>query len=274
MTILDDLIDHIDYAKRYDNYITGLCPKHDDTRPSFFAYEDWASCKSCGCSIPTIKLLAELSNNPRLVKKAKPFHNPFTRWTKEDTLNNVMKRAWKNIKKRPSSYLSDRGIPAKTQIELGLGYLSDWYTFPIMDSKRKLIGAVARRGEESLSDAKYVVPARQDPNLLYVPSWERLQGRRELYLTFGILDAISLYLCGVAAVSTLSGHRLQPSALDKIRKLIYFIPDQGEEEAAHKIASKLGWRGKVMKVNWPDDSKDCNDLFRKHHNKLLNALGA
>ena len=180
MNILDEIEDYIDYAKRYDNYIAGLCPEHSDTRPSFIIHEDWSNCQSCGYKIPTPKLLEKLSNNPRIAKKAKPFHNPFTRWTKEYTLNDVMKRAWKNIKKRPSSYLSDRGIPAKAQIKLGIGYMEDWYTFPVMNSKNKLIGAVARKGEENISDAKYVVPSGQNPNFLYVPSWERIRSHREL----------------------------------------------------------------------------------------------
>lgn len=273
MNILDELVDYIDYAKRYDKYIVGLCPRHSDTRPSFFCYEDWSRCSSCGFAIPTQKLLEQLSRNPRIAKKAKVFVNPFTIWLREEDLSDVMKKAWRTIKKRPSVYLKDRGVPAKEQVKLGIGYMDDWYTFPVTNPKNKLVGAVARRGEDNPSDAKYIVPAKQNPNWLYVPSWERIKLSNKIYLTFGILDAVSLYLCGVASMSTLSGQRLQPEALNSFRKLIYFIPDQGEEESAHKIASKLGWRGKVLKVNWPDDSKDCSDLFVKHYDKLVSALG-
>ena len=184
-----------------------------------------------------------------------------------------MKKAWRTTKKRPSIYLTNRGISPDVQTKLGIGFLDDWHTFPILNPKRKLIGAVARKGEDNPSDAKYVVPSGQNPNWLYVPDWNRIKNNKTIYLTFGILDAISLYICGVASMSTLSGQRLQPEALNHIRKLIYFIPDRGEEDAAHKIASKLGWRGKVMKVNWPENSKDCNDLFIKHDDRLKSALG-
>jgi len=272
MNILDDIAELLDYSKRYENYVSGNCIFHQDTRPSLIVHNDWYSCLSCGKRGKTESLLAELSHNPRMVKKAKPFHNPFTRWLREDDLSNVLKTAWSVIKNRPSTYLIDRGIPAEEQIKLGIGYMEDWYTFPIMNHKKKLIGAVARRGENNPSPAKYIVPAGQDPNWLYVPSWKNVLDKHHLYLTFGILDAVSLYLCGVPSMSTLSGQRLQPSALDHIRKLIYFIPDRGEEESAHKIATKLGWRGKVIKVNWPEDSKDCNDLFVKHNNELVSAL--
>lgn len=276
MTILDDVAELLDYSKRYETYVTGLCPNpnHSDTRPSFFSYEDWSVCQSCGYKIPTSQLVAELSNDPRIRKKAKVFSNPFTIWLRQEPLPDIMKKAWKTIKKRPSIYLENRGIPAKTQIELGIGYLDDWYTFPVMDKTKKLIGAVARKGEDNPSDAKYIVPAKQNPNWLYVPDWSRITNAKTIYLTFGILDAVSLYLYGVAAMSTLSGQRLQPEALNDFRKVIYIIPDHNEEASAHKLASQLGWRGHVLKVNWPDDTKDINDVHVKHPELLSTALGA
>ena len=50
-----------------------------------------------------------------------------------------------------------------------------------------------------------------------------------------------------------------------------FIPDKGEEKEANRIASQLDWRGKVLKVEYPDDCKDINDVHVKHP-KLLEEM--
>jgi hypothetical protein len=177
-----------------------------------------------------------------------------------------MKSAWKTIKDHPSqgSYLRKRGIPLDTQSQLGLGWRDGYYTFPILDIKRHLIGAVARVGEGLDLPAKYVCPARQDPNLILVPDWDIIEKSKEIYCVFGILDTYSLYLYHVPSFSTTSGKRIDPSALDRFRKRIIFLPDRGEEQDAIKIASQLGWRGAVPKMEYPQDCKDMNDVLMKH----------
>ena len=56
-------------------------------------------------------------------------------------------------------------------------------------------------------------------------------------------------------------------------KRIIFIPDREEEEAAQKFAKKLGWRGGVMRCNYPDGTKDVNDIMLSQYKQnLLEAL--
>ena len=155
---------------------------------------------------------------------------------------------------------------------MGCGYLDDWYTFPIRNPSGKILGAVARRGENNLSKSKYVIPAGQDPSLLYVPSWSKVIQAKVIFITFGILDSISLYLCGVASMSTTTGKQLDPTALSKIQKHIYIIPDLGEESEGHKLASNLGWRGHVLSLEYPPELKDVNDLFRNNVSLLQTTL--
>jgi hypothetical protein len=159
-------------------------------------------------------------------------------------------------------YLRNRGILHQTQVELSLGMLDNWYTFPIRNVDGKIEGAVARRGENNTSKSKYVIPAGQSPNLLYIPSHKRIDEGKVIFITFGILDSISLYLCGVASMSTTTGKQLDPTVLHKYQKHIYIIPDLGETPEASKLANQLGWRGHTLPINYPIGMKDVNDLFR------------
>src|SRR4030042_6527029 len=259
--IPDELMELLDGAHRYSNYIYSKCPFHDDTRASFFVYADTYRCAACGKWGKTEDLLEKLDKTHFYPKQQQSFnYNPFTRWTKNHTLFEMLKTANSNL---PIKYLKDRGISKEIQQNLKLGYLDDWITFPIMNIDNKVIGAVARAGEGSNSKSKYILPAKQNPDLLYVPSWDRVMKKDKIYLTFGILDAITLYAAGFASISTTTGKRVTATAFDNIRKVINIIPDLGEMPEALKLAAKLGWRGKVIQLDYPENCKDLNDLAWK-----------
>ena len=267
---LDEIALNLDNATRYTNYVVALCPFHSEHRPSFFVYEDWYRCESCGANGPTKKLLSILNKTIVASSPATHFRNPFTGWLQDRSLGKTLKLAWKNL---PSIYLRKRGVSDQNQKMLGLGVLDTWITFPIRNSRNKIIGAVARRNEGSKSNAKYITPAGQDPHLLYVPSWERLEKRKNIYITFGMLDAVLLYTIGAASISTTTGMKMDISYLEPIRKRFIFIPDQGEEEAAQKFASKMGWRGGVMRCNYPVGLKDPADvIMSSYRDELVKVL--
>lgn len=262
--LLDDLLEVLDGSRRYEHYIASLCPFHDDHRPSLLIFEDYYRCLSCDAHGKTSTLLDKIKGNlPK--PKLSSWHNPFTSWLRDYSLNKIMTSAWKFLKNNPcyGNYLVRRGIPIDKQIELGLGWWDGWHTFPITSEENSLVGAVIRCGEGLDLPAKYVNPSEQDPNLLYVPDWKLIKSHREIYLTFGIIDSISLVLYNLPGMSTTTGKRLDPKALDKFRKRIVFLPDQGEESEALKIASKLGWRGVCPKIRWPDGCKDVSDVHQK-----------
>lgn len=273
-SLLDEVSEYLDWAKPYGDYYAGLCPFHDDHRPSLMVYEDYYHCKSCGAHGTTESLLRKLKNQPPKPQVHSSFHNPFTRWTKLDPLPRALKIAFDTLENNPSQriYLRNRCIPDKIQTELGIGYRDGWYTFPIRDKSRKIVGAVARTGSTG-DEAKYVTPSGQDGNLLYVPSWDYIESQPATYAVFGILDTVSLYSLGIASFSTTAGKRLNPEALDGIRRRIIFLPDLGEEVDAWNIVKRLGWRGKVAKCNYPDECKDVNDVLIKYPESLYKALG-
>ena len=271
MNVLDDLIDCLDQPQRYERYIVALCPFHQDRRPSFFVYKDWYRCESCGKQGHPKALLAELSNKPIYVQKPKYFRNPFTGWLKKNKLAHVLKIAWQLNNDSPSEYMKNRGFAPNIQRKFGIGRRDNWITFPIRNSDDIIVGAVAR----TLSDDqkhKYVLPKHQDPNLLYIPSQVQITRARAVFLVFGIISSLSLATLGVGSLSTTTGTRITPSSFDNIRKLIHIIPDRGEEVQGSELAAKLGWRGRLMNVNWPDGCDDTNDLLVKYPELLQEAI--
>lgn len=270
--MLEELSELLEDCYKYGHYLVSLCPFHSETRASFFVYEDYYRCASCDAHGKTSYLLAKLSNLPTKYQQERIYYpNPFTLWLKVcGTLGNCLRIAHNGI---PSQYLLDRKIEIKTQDELSLGYMDDWYTFPIRSQKTgKIIGAVARKSPDNPHPSKYTVPKGQDPNLLYVPSWELVEKSRHIVLCFGIIDAISLYQIGIASMSTTTGKQLNPKALNDLRKQIWIIPDRGEEKNGNILAAQLGWRGHVLKMNWPEGCKDLNDVDIKYPDLLQQSF--
>lgn len=272
--ILDELYEKLSDCQHYGSYLACICLFHSDSRPSLMIYPDRYRCLSCGANGKTEKLLERLSGNfvPKIDKP--DYQNPFTKWTKTKSLGQALKIAYLTLQDNPSlgAYLVNRGLTNAVQKTLSLGYRDDWYTFPVRDTNRCIIGAVARKNETNQHPAKYIIPSGQNSNLLYVPDWKRVQENNVVFLTFGILDAISIYQCGYAAMSTTTGKRLDPSALDALRKRIVIFPDRGEEYEALDITSELGWRGKVFKCDWTMDAKDPNDLYVRYPDDFRNML--
>jgi hypothetical protein len=61
---------------------------------------------------------------------------------------------------------------------------------------------------------------------------------------------------------------------DKIRKKIYIIPD-GDGKDYHdavKLATSLGWRGKLLTLDYPEGTKDCNDVYIRNGLDSLRTL--
>lgn len=273
---LDELYSYLNGAIRYERYIMALCPWHDDHKPSLAIYPDTYYCHSCNKRGKTADLLQELkqAHGHIIEKRFVDFHSPWSGWKRRfGSLENTISTAHTNlIRNSKTAYLQKRGIDIPTIKKLRIGWLEDWITFPIYDRLGDLVGGTARASETNKTSAKYCVVPNQDPNLLYVPSWELIDQSSCAWLVYGIIDAISLYQLGVASMSTTTGKRTNADCFDSIRKMIYIIPDRGEEIEACMLSANLSWRGKTIKVDWPDDSKDCNDLYLKHKSDLVHIL--
>jgi len=268
MNILDKLETKLERVTRYENYLSALCPFHDDTNPSFLVYKDYYTCKSCGANGHPQELLSELDHTFRPQPKKRSYHNPFTKWSYQMDLEMLCRRSNDLLRKLPhmGKYLHDRGIDHSLIMKTGIGYRDGWFIIPVFDPDGDFIGAVARADSNDV-DVRYYVPTGQ-PMLLYCPNWKRLEASRSIIIVYGILDAVSLEKVGLACLTGTLGKKLDPILLKDIRKNIYIIPDNGEEKEAHVLASQLGWRGHVINIKYPHDTKDVNDLLNKHPEKL------
>jgi hypothetical protein len=278
---LDDIYAQDNTAQRYENYLAMYCPWHGGNRRSLMCYEDdFFICLSCGEAGKLKKLFDKLSRGiiilPKEIQEERNFSNPWTSWLREESLFDVCKNAHQTLRNYPDLryYLKKRGIPDEEILGLHLGYRESYYIFPCINPAGRIVGAVARASDSIETTNKYITPNRkiqENSKLLYVPSWERIQKSSVVYLAFGIISAISLYLLGLPVASTLTGKKAKPELFQDIRKKIVIVPDYLEEPSAITLANSLGWRGNVLRLPYHDQLLDPNDLFL-HEPETLKGL--
>ena len=263
--ILDDIASQLPGAKFYETYVLARCLFHSpDNNPSMFIYKDNYRCASCGAWGRSENLLDQLSSYSVIPKKVTAqTKNPWWSWLRKDTLFQRLKQSYQTIKQYPDQavYLKNRGFTMETILNAKLGYSDGFYLIPVITEYGEVKSGFARAGE-SIKGGRYFVPSGSDPNLLYSPSWERVREAREVYLTYGAFDSLSLHQLGKAAISTTAGKRVSASAFSDIRKKIIIFPDFGEGKDARYLAKELGWRASVLDYDFPVGAKDANDLLK------------
>ncbi len=262
-------------ARRYQHYAIGLCPFHADQHPSLLVTEKWFKCLACGRRGSLRTLLAALNPaDPRLTKpiaRAKS-RNIFPLWENKAALESMLADAHTRLVQSESlrAWLKRRGIE-QMLIRAELGWCRNWFTIPFRDRDGQLLGAAARAGTELSKRVpnKMTTPCGQPP-LLYVPDWVLWVTAPAVYITFGLIDAISLVQLGYAAASPSAGQNsTNPRWLDDVQKPIYVVPDKGELSAAIKLATALGYRGRVLELEYPEGLKDPNDYLQVGQSELL-----
>jgi len=108
---------------------------------------------------------------------------------------------------------------------------------------------------------------------MYVPDWHLLSTSDHIIVVFGILDALTLNKFRLPVVTPTHGHVFHAEWLADYRKPIYIIPDKGEEKSVLRMMGDFGWRGKMVRLEWPDGMKDANDFLQAgRQNELLAQL--
>jgi len=263
---LDTIREDTEY-RDFGHYIMIKCPYHDDHKPSMMVSEKRFICFSCGQkgSLPTLH--AKLAGIP--LEKKQLYYGKGTRifpnYENLDEVESFCYHAHKRILEYPiyKTYLKQRKIESAIK-PLKLGYHDGWYTIPIYNKNSNFVGAVGRAGAviQKSMNVRFTQPSNQKA-LFYVPDWTRFLEADKVYITFGIMDAISLWVAGYAsATGTVGKDKFDPDWVRGIRKPIYFVPDKNEYQTAFKHASKLGWRGKVLRLDYGQTDKDPNDLLQ------------
>jgi len=275
MKNLADIVSRLDRVKEYERYYSALCVFHPDHHPSMLVYKDgWFRCLSCGRSGDLYMLDRRLSgwSPPSFAhEKESVDWSPPGKW--EDPIHFV-EDAHEILSKYCESlgwYLRIRKLNERIEGQ-HLGWHNGWYVIPVYSREDQLNGYVLRAGQhvQEATGHRYV---NRSAASLYVPDWYLYRTGQFVVVTFGILDALTLVDLRIPAASTMWGTRLKLSDLDSVRKPILVFPDQGEELKAIEYYRNLGWRGRVVRMDWPDGMKDVNDLHVAGKDmEIMNAI--
>jgi len=148
----------------------------------------------------------------------------------------------------------------------GAEFFHNRVVIPLMNEDGQAVGAYGR----SIDDHE------KNPHLYLkgphrgVFNWQAAKRSRELFLTEGIIDALSLYQAGFKDVISLYGvNGLTENHIDLFKKhrtqklFFVFDNDAAGEEACRRIAGILS-PVDSFKVTLPAQVKDANDFFRDH----------
>lgn len=275
---LSRVIEKLQKVKEYENYYSALCVFHDDTKPSMLVYKDgWFRCLACGKTGDLYLLDRKLNG---WSSRSMVLEGELTSWTIPKTivqggLDFAMKahEVLLTNSESLSWYLRMRGIENRIEPQK-LGWYNGWYTFPVFNEEGYFKGIILRAGLhiEQAKGLRYVTPTKEK---YYVPDWQLNRNNNYLVVVFGIIDALTLTELRIPNISTIHGLNCNPDDFDDIRKPIIFFPDKGEEPQAIEVLRKLGWRGRLARINWSDSAKDVNDLYLQGKTtQIFNAIEA
>jgi hypothetical protein len=162
------------------------------------------------------------------------------------------------------SYLESRGIPSGVAHEAGVRFSFDWYgrpavLFPMYDRKGEMV-AVNGRFVDGRSNPKTQTAGPKSLGLFATPG---AISAPLVAICEGPMDALSLWLCGVAAVALVgtSAPDWLPSALAFKPTLIATDSDAPGDDAATRLVQSLKPRGtRILRLR-PRVGKDWNEAL-------------
>ena len=267
------LSDKLEGVAWHSYYYTAICPFHVSfpVRQSLFVYTDGFRCASCN-EWGTLKKLEQKLSGIKIRYKdgdepteVNEFPN-FKGWlTQYKSYQGIASHAYKTTKQYPVllDYLKKRGLYSIAKSAY-IGYIDGWLTFPIFDDSGDFVDLVLRSTPSVHTTSKYVTRPRLyrgEGFQLYSANWGSVSNSSEIYIPFGVLDMHTISMAGLPTATGLTGKAYKAEWFDNIRKRIWLIPDQGEEEDAYKLKAQLGWRAKVLQLNYPSGCKDINDIL-------------
>lgn len=270
MTIkFEDFKSLLEKVQVYEKYYAALCPFHPDSHPSLLVFKDgWFSCRACN-KRGTWKTLWNKLNGMEVQIRPEAKTNwkgpdlegldPHElAYRANDDLMNFDTFGW---------YLEMRGLKNRIEQQM-LGYWNGWYTIPMFDRYREFQNVAFRAAPHVQQTSGMRYWCRGAP-VLYVPDWKLVRESKYILITYGLLDALTLTEMRYPAGSPSNGKdSFNTEWMNDLRVMTYIVPDQDEEESARRHAKELGWRGKVILMDWHDGLKDINDLYLHDRKEL------
>jgi DNA primase catalytic core len=156
----------------------------------------------------------------------------------------------------------------------GREFFHERVIIPISNEDGEIVGVYGRSIDDSSSVPHLYLPGPHRG----VFNWQAAKRSREVFLTEGILDALSIYQAGCRDVISLYGAKgLTPDHVSLFRKyrtkkvFLALDSDAAGEEACQTIAEALS-PAECTRVIFP--VKDANDFFREHTGDDFKALCA
>lgn len=266
--IYEELLEQLSGIKEYGHYAAALCPKHEDHTASLMVYKDgWFRCLACGYKGRLADLQKELAGWEPPVLSEAPKPTIHTLPTDPYELEQLCKDAHQLLlgyRYPLQSYLYQRKVEGRI-VPQKLGYWNNWYSIPCYDENEMFMGVVMRASPhlQQETGARFNIPKGQ-PAIFYVPDWGMALSNDYLCVVFGMFDALALCELGIPSGTSTSGKdSTNAEMLEWCRKTILIIPDEGEEDTARKLLTKLGWRGKVLDIDYPPNCKDPADMLEQ-----------
>ena len=262
-------------------YLLTNCPWHDDSKRSLLVYPDgwWHCLGECQTSGPNHRLYSEFSSPGSTRRGSRDVARGYPPNVPSNISDQILfvEEAKATIQRNSSFrwYSEQRGVEGRIET-CELGWHEGWLVLPIYSPERDLTGIIMRSGPQAqkLTGTRFTQPTGQRA-MIYCPDWSLLDRSDQIYVVYGMIDALTLSELRLPVVTTTGGAKsFKPEWLTSYRKPIIVVPDLGELAQARKLAGRLGWRGKVGQLSYPNDFKDPNDYLQYGRGKdLLYELG-
>lgn len=280
MVITQDMIaDKVTPVKWHGGYFSMVCPFHDDREPSLLVYRDGGYCMGCRRSYSLNAIWYKIKRRTSYRNNAEPEKRGALNWALAPEAEELAEEAHAILESYPAqmTYIRQRGIERRLEPNR-LGWWDGFYTFPGYKENFEFQGLIIRASPEiqAFSGIRYLTPPGQEP-FLYVPDWRKVKSDSRVFVTFGIIDALCIADLGFAVCSPSNGQTDDGRLLDTIRREIVVVPDKNAEEVetAYRLMANLGWRGRVLRLDYPDGMKDPADMHKTQFTRarLLSQLG-
>lgn len=267
-----DFLHKLRNAEDKGKYILASCPFHQDGSPSLLVFKDgWFHCLGANCarSGRWITLWNKVQGQPVQIASEKRLHYkaPDGLFEYESREEMAYQAHIHLVKFNRGWYFEMRGLGDAIDIH-EIGYHRGWYTIPVWDREGKFQNVIFRASPPIQDATGYRYWADGKPTL-YVPDWHLLDRCDYIVIVFGMLDALTLNKFRLPVVTPTHGYTLDPNWLAAYRKPIYIIPDKNEEKSALKLIGEMGWRGKMVRLDYPEGLKDANDFLKSGREKEL-----